>query len=119
MSQGRRILKSGDITYMDEEIKPLAIAMNGSGWVRVISACAGHATGGASIESTNLFDVELDVLDVNKFEALKSAVNKRVSGVVWGGAMANNKIQYKCKDQSDKDNFIFLLKKSFEILSDN
>lgn len=106
-------MKTGDIDYMDEEVKDLFITMGNAGWVRVISACAGHGHGIPDIDSTNLFYFEIDVYDRDRFEELKRIVDEQFEGVQWGGVIPDDRIVYKYVDSEDQSQFIALLTKLF------
>ena len=106
------IMKTCDMAYLDEDIKELFLVMYNSGWVRIIEACGGHPNS-THVGKENLLHFDLEVYDIDRFEKLRSIVNKSFDKVQWGAAIALDRISYQYKDKADKDAFITLLIKLF------
>jgi len=55
--------------------------------------------------------LEVDVLDADRFLSLRDIMDKKFTGVVWGGVVSNDRINYRFSDQEEQENFInFLVK---------
>lgn len=108
-------MKTGDMAFMDADIKDLFSVMNNSGWVRVTSACGGHIDSTHVGEENHLL-LDLVVHDMDRFDKLVKTVNQNFQGVQWGGAISYDRISYKYENQDDKEAFMALVKQLFQQL---
>jgi len=104
-------MHSRDMEYIDQEIKFLCRKIQSLSWLRLKSACAGHKSGTPNASDYNLLTLEVDVLDADRFLSLRDIMDKKFTGVVWGGVVSNDRINYRFSDQEEQENFInFLVK---------
>lgn len=99
-------MQTNDLEYVDNEIKELCEKIQKKVWLRLRQACAGHSVGVSNPDRVNLLFIGLDVLDHDRFERLKGIVSKEFPDVIWGLAIANDRIQYKFDTPQERDRLV-------------